>query len=215
MSETGIIKIQQRGAQSTGELNRLRKEGVIPANICQKGAESVSVSVGIDELKKAISKYGRNSVYRLELPDGNHYNAIIKKIQKKILTNAILHVEFQKISLDEEIKAEVPIVLTGREIYEESKNLMLNVQTDSITVKGLPQTIPDHIEVSVSGMQPGDSILIGDLKLPEGLTTDADPERKIVTLSEARKSSVAAAEADKEEKTSEAESPETESETKE
>lgn len=187
MKEIGTIKIQNRDAEGTRVNGRIRKEGSIPSNICSKGKDSVAVTVKRDELKRAISKFGRNSVYKLELSDDKNFTVVIKNIQSSPLDySKWIHVEFQEISLNEEIRVDVPVILTGKEFFE-SKDIILNKHIESISVRGLPQNIPDRIEVDVLNMKLGDSILIRDIKLPEGLITDMDPEKNIVTVSEAKK----------------------------
>lgn len=187
MKEIGTIKIQRRDAEGTRENGRLRREGILPSNICSKGKDSVAVTVKREELKKAISKFGKNSVYKLELPDDKTFTAVIKSIQSSPLDiNKWIHAEFQEISLSEEIRVDVPIVMIGKEIFE-SKDVLLNKHTESISVRGLPQNIPNRIEVDVLHMKLGDSIFIKDIKLPEGLSTDTDPEKKVVSVSELKK----------------------------
>ena len=57
---------------------------------------------------------------------------------------------------------------------------------DMLPVVGLPQDIPNQIEVDVSAMEAGDNITIADLKLPEGITTDLEGERVVFTVSHPR-----------------------------
>lgn len=187
MKEIGTVKIQRRDAEGTRVNGRLRREGNLPSNICSKGKDSVAITVKRDELKKAITKFGRNSVFKLELPDDNTFTAILKSIQSTPIDhNKWIHAEFQEISLLEEIRVDVPIVLIGKETFE-SKAVLLNKHIESISVRGLPQNIPDRIEVDVLNMKLGDSISIKDIKLPEGLTTDTDPDKKVVNVSELKK----------------------------
>jgi large subunit ribosomal protein L25 len=50
----------------------------------------------------------------------------------------------------------------------------------SLTVQSTPTRIPNSIEVDVSELKVGDTIRVGDLKLPEGVTTEVDPESPVV-----------------------------------
>jgi large subunit ribosomal protein L25 len=187
LKEIGTIKIQKRDAEGTRANGRIRREGDLPSNICSKGKDSVAVSVKREELKRAILKYGRNSVYKLDLPDDKSYTAVIKNIQSSPMDfNKWIHVEFHEISLTEEIRVDVPVVLIGKESFE-TKAVLLNKHIETISVRGLPQNIPDRIEVDVLNMKLGDSIFVRDIKLPEGLTTDTDPDKNVVNVSELKK----------------------------
>jgi large subunit ribosomal protein L25 len=46
-------------------------------------------------------------------------------------------------------------------------------------VNSTPGNIPNEITVDVSGLGIGDSIRVGDLQLPTGVTTDVDPEEAV------------------------------------
>jgi large subunit ribosomal protein L25 len=204
LKEIGTIKIQKRDAGGTRTNGRIRREGDLPGNICSKGKESIAVSVKREELKKAILKYGRNSVYKLDLSDDKNFTVVIKNIQSSPMDfNKWIHAEFQEISLTDEIRVDVPVVLIGKELFE-SKDTILNKHIESIPVRGLPQNIPDRIEVDVLNMKLGDSIFIRDIKLPEGLSTDIDPEKNIVSVSEAKKAEAPAEDVKPEDNTGDA-----------
>ncbi len=186
MKEIGTIKIEPRNAASSRSNKRIIREGFLPCVIYSKAMDSVAVTVKKEEFKKKLSEFGKNSGYKLEQPDGKVYTVIIKKIQTTPVSNEYIHVEFNKISFDDKISVEVPIVLTGRELLD-SKDVFMVRQTEHITVTGLPQNIPDYIELDVSGKQIGDSVLLSDILLPDGLITEADQDLKIVSFTHGKK----------------------------
>ena len=79
------------------------------------------------------------------------------------MKNDLQHVDFQHVSMDEEIKAVAPIRIVGREALE-SRRLVLIRQIDEVKIVGLPQDIPEHVEIDVSDMEAGDTVTIGDIK---------------------------------------------------
>ena len=186
MKEIGTIKIEPRNAASSRSNKRIRREGLLPGVIYSKAMDSVAVTVKKDEFRKKLSEFGKNSGYKLEQPDGKVYTVIIKKIQMTPVSNEYMHVEFNKISFADKISVDVPIVLTGRELLD-SKDVFMVRQTEHITVTGLPQDIPDYIEFDVSGKQIGDSVLLSDIVLPDGLVTEADHDLKIVSFTHGKK----------------------------
>lgn len=186
MKEIGTLKIQPRETSNSRSNKRLRRNGFFPGVIYSKDMESVSIIIKKEEFKKTISEFGKNSGYKLEQPDGTTYNAVIKNLQLIPLNGDYIHVEFHKISFSDVIKVNVPISIVGRESFE-SKDIFMVRQTEHISVTGLPQNIPDYIEVDVSDKQIGDSILLSDIVLPDGLVADADPNLKIVSLIKNRK----------------------------
>src|SRR5437667_157550 len=53
-------------------------------------------------------------------------------------------------------------------------------QLHTLTVNATPTDIPNEITIDVSGLAIGDSVRVGDLKLPAGVTTDVDPDEPVV-----------------------------------
>ena len=53
-------------------------------------------------------------------------------------------------------------------------------QLFTLNVNATPVTLPNEIEIDISGLEIGTSIRVGDLRFPEGVTTDVDPEMAIV-----------------------------------
>jgi large subunit ribosomal protein L25 len=185
MSNTGTLKVETRTDTSSQANKRLRKAGYLPGNIFGKDMESIAVTVRQDELRKNIAKYGRSAVFQLVLDEDKKYNVMIKDIQLTHVNREFMHVDFHSISLSEETKANVPVKIIGDELYE-SRRLLLQLQRDFIPVKGLPQDVPNFIEIDVKDLNPGDTIFISDIKFPEGITPDLDETQLVVSVSEAK-----------------------------
>ena len=185
MKDLGIIKIEKRFDADSRKSKKLRIAGYLPGNICGKDLGSVPLTMKKDELRKALIKYGRNAVFKLDVDGKESFTIVVKEIQYSPVSRELLHVDFQQVSLSEEIKSDVAIRLIGKESIE-LRNLILLRHTDFIPVKGLPQNVPDVIEIDVTDLQPGDTINVGSLKLPNGIVTEMDPEHVIISVNEAR-----------------------------
>ncbi len=186
MKEIGTIKIQQREASKSRASKRLRRESSLPGVIYAKDMDSLAITLKKDEFTRTISKFGRNAGYKLVQPDGRVHTVIIKNIQIAPMTNDYIHVEFKKISFTDKINVNIPILINGRELLD-SKEILTVKHIEQIAVTGLPQNIPDHVSVDVSDKQIGDSILLSDIILPEGIVTDADPDLKIISFTKTKK----------------------------
>lgn len=185
MQETAIMNIETRTSTSKGANRLLRKNGYLPANISGKGVESVSIAVKKDEFRRMIKEYGRNAVIKLITPDETSYTVMTKEVYVAPVKNEISHLDFQIVSLSEEMKQEVPIKVVGTEFLE-AKRLLLNNHLDVILVCGLPHDIPHDIEIDVSDLKSGESITFKDLKLPEGITFEYDLDQRIVSVKGAK-----------------------------
>lgn len=190
MQEMPLLNIGIRDEIGGGKVNRLRREGYIPAIIYGKGIDAIPTKIRISELRTAISKHGRNTVFKVDLPETDLPNKdnipiIIKEMQNNVITGEITHVDLQMISLTEERRAEVPIRIRGRETVEVS-HLIVIQQMDEIVVKCLPQDTPQFVEINVSELSLGDSITAGEIELPEGVNLESDTDQVIVTITEVR-----------------------------
>lgn len=185
MKETGIIKVEKRAVAGSKANNRLREDGFMPGNISGKGVDSIAIVVKKDELRKTLAQFGKNYIYKIDMGDGQNIDVMVKEIQYTPVSREYMHVDFQKVSFSEEIKAEIQVKVVGREAVEQ-KRLMLLRHVDMLPVKGLPQFIPDDIEVDVSALEAGANVFASDIQLKDGLVLEVEGDHLIVSIVEAK-----------------------------
>ncbi len=165
------------------KVKRLRREGVIPANVYGRALESVAIQVTRDDLLHVLRTAGRNEIIYLRLDGEEPRPTLVRQIQRNPITDAILHVDFYQISLKEKVRIEVPLALVGTAPAEQTYGGTLLHSLDTITVEGLPTDIPSVIEVDVSGLEQIDAtIYVSDLSVPGGVTLLTDPERVVAKV---------------------------------
>jgi large subunit ribosomal protein L25 len=171
----------ETGRQSgTSASKRLRREGKIPGVVYGHGIDPLSVAVDGRELRHALTgESGLNALLNLQL-DGASHLTMAKVLQRDPVRGTVTHVDFQVVSRDEVVTADVPIHLVGEAKAVHAEGGVLEHPLTSLTVHATPATIPNVIEVDISDLAVGDAIRVGDLKLPTGVTTDVDPEEAIV-----------------------------------
>lgn len=182
MSKTAKLTITPRGATSKGAVKQLRRDGFLPGSISRKGEDAVGFSVSRDELRRAIVSHGTSGVYTLQMDKKTSYPAMLREIQYAPMTRDWLHVTFQAVSMTEETTADIPLALLGRDDVTHAGFELLQ-QLESLSVRGLPGDFPQTIEIDVSAMTPGEQVVVGDLKLPEGLSALTEEDRLILSVS--------------------------------
>lgn len=184
-----IQLVAETGRESgTRSSKRLRREGKIPGVVYGHGAEPLSVSVDARELRLALNtEAGVNALVNLSI-DGKKQLTMARVLQRHPVRNTVTHVDFQVVSRDEVMSAEVNFVLVGEAKNVTNNEGVVDQTLFSLTVHATPSAIPTHIEVDISGLSIGDAIRVGDLKLPTGVTTDVDPEEAIVVAQGAQTS---------------------------
>ncbi len=159
-----------------------RRQGLIPAIVYGKDIDSTPISLEPTEVKKILVK-GMGHLHRLKVEGAGLDDAVmVQSIDRNPVTGQIVHMDFHKISLTETLKIEIPIVLLGEKQIT-NQGLILERQLREITVECLPKDIPDEFVVNVAEMEHGETLLAGDLEMPEDVTMVTDPEEVIAVVS--------------------------------
>ncbi|HMD47079.1 MAG TPA: 50S ribosomal protein L25 [Acidimicrobiales bacterium] len=160
---------------------RLRHEGKVPGVVYGHGTDPVAVAVVGRELRTALSgEAGLNTLFTLHAGDET-YLTLARELQHHPVRGTVTHVDFQIVRRDEVIAADVPISIVGEAIEVQHGDGMVDQQLFNLTVRALPDAIPSVLEVDVSGLTIGSALRVADLALPDGVTTDVDPEATVVS----------------------------------
>lgn len=174
-----ILDVENREKLSKGALSNLRKSGKVPAVLYGKDVEAESIFVDSKAFMSIIDANGANVIINLKFKDGKKA-AIVKNLQRDILTQSPLHIDFQAISMKEKIDVMVPIHLDG--IADGVKNFggTMEFVVREVEVECLPTNIPQKIDLDVTPLGIGDKFTVADLPKIEGVTYKQDPETLIV-----------------------------------
>jgi large subunit ribosomal protein L25 len=165
------------GTRSSG---RLRSSGKIPGVIYGHGIDPMPVAVDGRELRHALTTpAGLNALLALQV-DGTTHLTLAREIQRHPVRSTVIHVDFLVVRRDEVVSADVPVQLVGDAIEVHRADGLVEQQVFSLTVHATPDRIPSSIEVDVTALRVGDMIRVGDLQLPEGVTTEVDAEDPVV-----------------------------------
>lgn len=179
------IELSAQSRRTMGKKVRfVRREGVIPANLYSRGADSLPIQLDGAEIQKILSQHGTGGVIALKLTGEKHpRNVVVREVQRDALTDGLIHVDFQQVSLTEEIKVQVRIVMTGEAKLPKSSNAVVIQTMNSIMLRGLPKQIPEKIAVDISGLNDaGQSIHVKDLGLDKDITLMTDPDDIVVKV---------------------------------
>lgn len=184
MGNTAILNFSKRQSRSKGANNTLINDGYLLANIVERGKDSISIALKKDDFRISLNENGRNSIYTLEDDDKNSYTVMIKDVQLKPIVNDFYHIDFQVVSLTEEVTVDVIINIVGQASVE-VKGFIINRSFDSIPVTGFPQDIPDTIDIDVTGLEANDTITMGEVNLDK-VESGLDDDELIISISEPR-----------------------------
>jgi len=162
------------------KLSKVRKQGLAPANIYGADFKSKAISVVYKDLIKTYRVVGKTGVVYLTL-DKENIPVLITSVQKHPLTRSFIHVDFRKIDLSKKIEASVPVVTVGVSEAVSQKGGVLLVQSDTLLIEALPESIPHEIEVDISGIKEiGQEIKVSDLKKSDKYEIKTPAEKVII-----------------------------------
>jgi large subunit ribosomal protein L25 len=165
----------------TGPAKRLRADGKVPGVVYGMAADPVSVTVDWRSLRDVLTTdAGLNALINLEVDGSGKDLCVVKELQRNAIRGDVLHVDFLRVSADVAISVEVPIVLEGEAEEVHRNDGTVDHVLFHLTVHAKPGDIPNELTVDISALSIGDSIRVGDLKLPAGVSTDVDPEEAVV-----------------------------------
>ncbi|MDT8759606.1 50S ribosomal protein L25/general stress protein Ctc [Sphingomonas psychrotolerans] len=189
MSETLTLSAETRDRVGKGASRALRREGRVPAVIYGNKADPVGVHVSERELMKLLNTgHFMNSVVMV-----NGERTLPKDVAFDVVTDRPVHVDFLRISEHATVTVQVPIVFTDEEEAPGIKRGgVLNVVRHELELVVDAANIPDEVQISLKGLEVGDSLHISAVQLPEGATpsiTDRDFTIATVVAPSALKSS--------------------------
>ena len=159
---------------------RMRNDGHVPAVVYGLGRDSVAVSVPWPDLRRALTtEAGMNALITLDV-DGQKDLAIIKDLQRHPIRRNVLHVDFLRVDPDAAVAVEVPLTLVGEAKKVEGRRGIVDQPLKTLTVKAKPTDIPSQIEIDITDLDIGDSITVGMITMPAGVTTDVDDAVQLV-----------------------------------
>lgn len=173
-----ILKATLR--QSDTKVKALRRENMVPGVIYSRGTETQSITMDVRELDRMLRTFGRSTLFSVEV-DGETTPALVREVQRDTLRDIILHVDFLRVSLDEEIQFDLPIVLVG-DAAGLKEGGVLQQQKRSIGAMSLARDMPDNVEIDISALEIGDTLTVGDIDFDEKLEILDEPEEVIVSV---------------------------------
>jgi large subunit ribosomal protein L25 len=140
--------------------------GEIPGILYGHKEEPTMLTVSEHELWHILhNATSEHLILRLEIEGAGSDDVVtlVRDVQHHPVTGDILHIDFQRISLDEKIKVGVPVALIGQATGVKEFGGILDHGVREVTVHCKPAEIPESLEVDVTGMEIGHSIHISDI----------------------------------------------------
>ena len=171
------IAAEARTEFGKGAARRSRREGKVPAVLYGHGTDTRHLSLPGHALMLALKT--PNVLLRLEGLQRGGDLALPKSVQRDPVRGFLEHVDLILVRSGEKVTIEVPIRVTGEIAPGDG---MINQQLIQIPLEADATNIPQGIDVDVEGLEVGQAIHASDLKLPEGVTLQVEPDTLVLAV---------------------------------
>jgi large subunit ribosomal protein L25 len=169
-----------RPTSKTSGATKVRNEGYVPGILLGHKQPAVTLKVKAGDLTRVLKEGGSSAIVDLSL-DGAKEFAMVREFNRDPVSRRIIHIDLQRVSMDEVIESPVAVVVTGEPATEYS-DYIVTMEVTTVRVKAKPDAIPHRIEVDAAALQPAQPLTAADLPLPEGVVIAEDPEFIIAVL---------------------------------
>jgi len=217
MSKLIAFPAAERTDAGKGASRRLRRDNKVPAILYGAGRPARALALDHDPLLHASQTESfYSSILELKVDDGRKQKVIVRDLQRHPFKPRLMHIDFQRVRDDEELRITVPIHFSNEETSPAGKEsgVVISHQMNDVEIMALPENLPEFIHVDLAELEIGQSVMLSELHFPEGVKPTAfvhgDAEDNDVVVVSAAYVAVSVAsddEAEDEDATAETEAP--------
>ena len=172
------ISATKRDEFGKGAARRLRRSGQTPAVIYGHGTDPIHLALPAQETFLALRQ--PNVLLHLTIEgEPKPVLALPKQVTRDAIFPVIQHIDLLLVKAGEKVTVDVPLHITG----EAERGTLVNVDLNNLSVLAPATDIPTEFEVSIEGLQPGATVLVSDITLPEGVEAAVDGETLVLNVS--------------------------------
>ena len=179
-----ILKAIKRTSTSTGQVNKLRSDGFIPAILYGGKKSNLKISIKKLHLQDFI-KTGTfmSKIFDMEI-DGNAEKVLPRDIAYDPVSDEPIHIDFVRIAKGSKLTLEIPVKFINQDkSLGLKKGGVLNIVRRKVELKCPTENIPNEIVVDLDNTEINTSLKISSVKLQENVTpTITDRDFVIATI---------------------------------
>jgi large subunit ribosomal protein L25 len=168
------IAAEPRTEFGKGAARRTRRAGRVPAVVYGHGTDTRHVVLPGHELMLALKT--PNVLIRLEGPEEVSGLVLPKAVQRDPIKGFIEHADLVLVRSGEKVTVEIPVRIIG----DVAPGGLLDQQLIQVSLEAEATHIPEGVDIDVTGMEIGTSVLASDLKLPSGVGLQLEPDTLVL-----------------------------------
>ena len=183
MSKSIKLDATLRETAGKGTARAERRAERIPAVIYGDNKEPVMISIPQKELVMQIRAGGFLTKITDIKVGANTHHVLTRDVQFHPVTDRPLHVDFLRVS----DKTKINVFVHTSFINEEAapgikRGGVLNVVRHEVELWCAANSIPEYLEIDLTGLEVGDSVHFHDIKLPAGVEFSSEENSTICTI---------------------------------
>ena len=187
MSEkVDLVATARERIHKTGR--KLIAEGRIPGVVYGSQFPSTPVSVNRADFDRLAAHGELSRVLSLKIEgQTSPVNVLVSEVQHHYLKGYATHADFLAVQMDKLIEAVVPLHTVG-EAAGVKIGGVLTINAHDVLVEALPANLPSAVEADITDLEIGDSLKLGDIIVPAGVSIKGDPEEVVISVTPPMKS---------------------------
>jgi large subunit ribosomal protein L25 len=175
------LSLTPRDPEGSRTARRLRRDGLVPGVVYGGGDEPQHFSVDARILRNTLAHAG--AILQVSLGDGAEAPVLVKDVQRHPVRGEAVHVDLLRVRMDVAIHTTVTLDLTGGdEAPGVVEGGVLSQETRELNIEALPGDIPEAIHHDVSSLNINDTVTVGEITAPSGVTILDDPESVVASV---------------------------------
>lgn len=174
------LQALDRNHLSRARLKQLRREGRLPGIVFGKHLGNRMIHLSSRDFQRWLKK-GSSQIIDLSIDGREKIPVLLEGLQRDPITREWIHVDFLHVKMDEQVKTRVPIEYKGTPKGTKMGGIT-QIQETYVEVEGFPGDLPSSLETDIGDLDVGESLLVSDLSLPDGVTILAPPEALLVSI---------------------------------
>jgi large subunit ribosomal protein L25 len=184
MADSISITLESRTA--FGKKNKaLRRTGRVPVHMYGLTSEPLPLQAEILLLRETLAKAGGTTPVTVKVKGGEESVTLIREVRRHPVSGELLHVDFMRVDVQQEVEADVPIALINEDRAPGTRG-GAGVVTQGVyelTIRARPFDIPHEIQVDcIVLVDLQAEIRAKELALPAGVSLVSDPDTRIAWI---------------------------------
>ena len=159
-----VLHVEKREQTGSRASQRLRRSGQVPAVLYGHGQENQHLAIPQADVRLLLRHHGK----MVELQGAVKETALVSEMHWDPLGIEVLHLDLQRVDLNERVEVTVPINIHGEPVGTRQGGMFLENQ-HTVDISCPAGSIPESVTLQVAELAVGENLTASALELPDGV----------------------------------------------